>query len=183
MQTATSASSMPLTPFWADVRSRLRIRATTSDFVVNTRDIDVTRRLALAMRRRVDVVGSEDLRGNIRPIKFSFDKPDQIKRRRRRRCKESVNRGSEKRILDCLGKATSSIEGNFFSSTGEREITGFSRPGAGVVTAILLRCEVAIAKVTSRASEQGKIFSTAATSLSISSRNGKKASTTESRMP
>ena len=183
MHMASSALSPTLTPSRADVRSRLRIRATISDFVANTRAIDVTRRLALAMRRRVDAVGSEDFCGHIRPLKFNFDMPDRMERRRCRRHKEKVNRGSEKRILGGLVEVASSRDGSFFSSTDEKEITGFSGPDAGVETVTSLRSRGATVVVALLMSGKNTRFSMATTSLSMSSRNGKKASTTESRMP
>src|SRR6266699_1385611 len=121
---ATSASALASGP--SEASSRLRIPATTSGLVTNTRATDVARCLVRAMRwRSKDArvkLGLDLLRGLFLMQKLTKRK---MARRQRRNMRPQVSLGSENCVLAVFTDATS-LEKACFSSTTGVAVTNFS---------------------------------------------------------
>src|SRR6267142_974394 len=171
---ATSASSLVAGP--CEASNRLRIPATTSGLVANTRATDVASRLVRAMRwrpRAVPVKLGLTLRGLFRMQELiSCTKT----RRKRRHIRPQVSLGSENWVLTVLTEATSLaktcfsltmvVGGATFSVTGGASSERDSTEGMAVI-------------VDAGLSSLYTSDSMAATCSPISSTRGKNESTTE----
>ena len=178
---ATSASSLVARP--SEVSSRLRIPATTSGLVANTRATDVANRLVRAMRCRPRAVrvklGSMSRGWGLLLIQRKAISRERM-RRRRHNMRPQVSLGSENWVLAVLTEATS-LEEIYFSSTGEVNGATFSATGRACNSRELTKGMGAM--VDAGLSSLYTADSIVATCSPISSTRGKNESTTESRIP
>ena len=192
---ATSASSLESGP--SEANSRLRIPATTSGLVANTRPTDVARCLVRAMRWRSKAARIKlglSLRGLFLMQKLT--KRD-MARRQRRNVRPQVSLGSENCVLAVFTDAKS-LEMACFSLTNGVAVTTFSPAGSAGCAHTLAGRTVSpagrICKARVLAGGVGLMVdaglsslcttdSMAVTCSSISPTRGKNESTTESSIP
>ena len=182
---ATSASSLESGP--SEANSRLRIPATTSGLVANTRPTDVARCLVRAMRWRSKAARIKlglSLRGLFLMQKLT--KRD-MARRQRRNVRPQVSLGSENCVLAVFTDAKS-LEMACFSLTNGVAVTTFSPAGRTVSPAGRI-CKARVLAggvglmVDAGLSSLCTTDSMAVTCSSISPTRGKNESTTESSIP
>ena len=171
---STSASSL------AEASSRLRILATTSGLVANTRAKDVARCLVRAMRWRLKdarVKLGLTLRGLFLIQELT---KREMARRQRRNVSPQVSLGSENCVMTVFTDATS-LDKACFSSTNDVAVTTFSP--AGRIRKVRVLAGGMGVMVDAGLSSLCTTDSMAMTCSSISSTRGKNESTTESSIP